>query len=80
MQVGEKLTLGSMIGTAKVEKRQDFDWTTLEEKEQKHVIPFQGYLSPCTRERGKGACMGAWVPAPSLTGISVLLASESLRW
>lgn len=41
MQVGEKLTLGSVIGTTKVEKRQDFNWTTLEEKEQKRVIPFQ---------------------------------------
>lgn len=33
VQVGKKLALGSMIGATKVEKRQDFDRTTLEEKE-----------------------------------------------
>lgn len=54
MQVGKKLALGSMIGTTKVEKRQDFNWTTLEEKEKKHVILFSKVLraksdqgSPC---------------------------------
>lgn len=48
MQVGKKLALGSVIGTTKVEKRQDFDWATLEEKDQKRVMHFQGYLSPDT--------------------------------
>lgn len=46
MQVGKELALGSMIGTTKVEKRQDFDWATLEEKEQKHVIIFSTVLRP----------------------------------
>lgn len=66
VQVGKKLTLGSVIGTTKVEKRQDFYWTTLEEKEQEHVILFQGYLSFDTRETK--ARQPAWVPAPSLAG------------
>lgn len=64
VQIGEKLALGSMIGTTKVEKRQDFDWTTLEEKEQEHVILFQGYLSLAT---GKSkARQPVWVLTPSL--------------
>lgn len=35
MQVGKKLALGSMIGTTKVEKRQDFNWTTLGKKNKR---------------------------------------------
>lgn len=57
MQVGEKLTLGSMIGTTKVEKRQDFDWTTLEEKEQKHVILFSKVVRPKSDQGSPWVCL-----------------------
>lgn len=37
VQVGEKLALGGVVGTTKVEKRQDFHRAALEEKEQRHM-------------------------------------------
>lgn len=77
MQVGEKLALGSMIGTTKVEKRQDFNWTTLEEKEQKHVILFSKVLRPKSDQRSYvGACsLPLW-----LFWTPVLLANKSVPW
>lgn len=71
MQVGEKLTLGSMIGTTKVEKRQDFNWTTLEEKEQKHVILFSKALRPKSDQGSLCGCLLPPSPAfldPSAAG------------